>query len=71
MGKARRCRVCKKSYLVPSQWPGSCSKECSSERKPLLKSQRLAALLSKEKINSFKTISRVEWRDQIKRKYGR
>ena len=32
MGKIRKCRNCKSEYIVPSEWPGCCSKECKDQR---------------------------------------
>lgn len=78
MAKKRKCRTCKKEYLVPSVFPGCCSALCLKKRKLFLANTRpipysKSQSLKMKRLTSREFLLSREWKEvryKTLRKYG-
>lgn len=68
--KIRKCRNCGREYIVPSEYPGCCSKKCKIERTGNINIKKV----EKKKLNELVSITNQRWlklRYQAFLRYGR
>lgn len=62
MAKLRKCRNCKRPYVVPSKFPGCCSKACKQIRMKARKDIQEARTASNERFFSSRAWFDVRYR---------
>jgi len=59
--KYKKCRACKKEYLVPSPWPGCCSEKCKKRRRVYLAKTKAISVTRKPRKKDF--LDSKEWKE--------